>query len=313
MVSSIISAIISSIIAIYIAILAPLWFYTVKYGLRPSNAYGTFLNPPAGYLHFYSFLFTNVVISFASIGILLFALVFLYESTVYPSGSYYRLFRAFFSVFLSYLSLKISYIIIYAGFLLYSIVWGINPDGWYSIFSVTGIMSEISGSGYGNIANVMDFLLLTTYFASISSLFFILLLREAAMALIMIILPIFSVLIVFDSGKRIAYRLYMILIEFSLLPFFILVDLYLIHIFSGIFPMQLALLALAPAVPALVFPETIINGFHMKIFDFMGYLSGIGRRSIQPVFQSASSKNNINSIDWDSVMKKDFEYRRDEN
>ncbi len=313
MVSSVISGIISSIISIYISILDPLWIYTVKFGLDPANAYGIFLNPPAGYIQFYDFLFQNIMVGIASLAILAFALLFLYESVFYGVSYYGKLFRIFFSLFLSYFSLKISYIIIYAGLAVYSTVWNVDPGSWYSLFSITGILSEISGTGYGNILNLLDFLFLTTYFISISSLLFILLLREAAIALIIVIMPIFSALVVFDAGKKILARLYALLIEFSIFPVFILIDLYLIHIFAGMFAMQLALLALAPAVPALLFPETAIHGFHMKSFDYAGYFSRIGKQRIMAGFENAESGVRENSIDWDSIIKKDFEYRRDEN
>lgn len=345
------SGLISIVDASYISIISVLWYYCVYYGLNPKYSFLMIPNSGPTYIEFYNSLYNNIFIKVIQIVVLLFSLSIVVANSighiVSPVRSTLRFLTA---LTISVFSFEIARFVIFLSFLPFNFIWTGGHINWYNLFSVTNEVKQIQSSFTGGnpINQLIDFLFLSGYFLSTLMLLSMLEIRQALILFLVIVLPFFSILMSFKSTEKIAVMAWKLLIEISIIPFFVLVVLYLSHLVIANFLLQLAFLSLASILPLLLVSNasifqantitSLINGLSLesignRIFGFSSGISGIlsgsasfsdqadkGHKAISAspkmgtALISLSGKSSHSSnIVWDRLREKDFEYRKGEN
>lgn len=295
----------------------------------------------------YNDLYSSIFIKIIQITVLLFSIsIIAINSLGYPVSPIRGLYRIATALTISVFSLEIAQLIIFLSYELFNFLWSGQNIDWYNLFSVTNEVKQIQSSfSMGNSGNqVIDFLFLSGYFLSTLSLLAMLEIRQALILFLVIVLPFFSIMISFKSTERFAIMGWKLLIQISVIPFFVLIVLSISHLIIANFLLQLALLSLASIIPLLFVssPSIFQTGALSSIAGalslesignrIIGYSSGASnvlggadsssgkefRRSPSISRNLKGSSGPITSgksnprgagIMWDNVRERDFDYR----
>lgn len=267
------SGLVSLANAAYISLIGVIWFYIVDYGLSPAYSYPTGISGNYGFMSFYHMLFGSIYLETAGIAVLAASLVFIASNSLgrihMPASLAYR---TLFGFSLSFFSFRICLLTLHFALIFFMKVWNYDSFNWYSLISVSGTVKQIHGSHDQNpFFGVMEFLLLSVYFAATGSILAILEIREAMIIFLMLTLPLFSILFVVRGMENMAIRLWKTFLELTFLPFFMLIILFSIHIFAADFALQIGFMLLAAVSPYL-----LVTGGSMFGSRAVSMLSGGG-------------------------------------
>lgn len=264
---------------LYKSIIGVLWVALVSYGLRPGYA---FLIPFTGSTP-YTDLEGAILSGFyyqLSMAVILVAIVSLlvYNSLSGPRSISASFTRIASTVIFGSLSFMITTWALSGLNNIYASIYGGAGIDWYNylLFS-SSFPSPTAGSltqSYLSIA--IQFFSLTAYFISVVSLFAILMLRQALMLLCLLILPIATVLMSVNFGRKYGKIVWEIMVEMSAYPFLVLASLYLAHIFSWDAPLQLAFLFLPSILPGML----LASGRSFLSAPVLGFLGGLSMEGI---------------------------------
>lgn len=266
---------------LYKSLIGVLWYACIYYGLNPHYS---FLLPFLGNSEFISltnslyagffFQFSVLILLFASLGALI---INIYSR---PNSGYTFLFKWIVAVLAGAVSVfVITWLLSLVG-TLYSAIFNSTSFSWYNFlnFSSYSTFSQVSNTQSGSLGILIEIFALTGYFVSVTSLLAILMLRQALMLFAIVLVPFATILGSTSKGKRFSSIVWEIIIEMSAYPFFVLLSLYLAHIFAWDVPLQLAFLFLPTIIPGYLLATG--NSFlNAPIFGFLGGLSLSGAAS----------------------------------
>ncbi len=325
---SIVIAFISLIDHAYIYLISAFWYISTEYGLRPQYA---FIQAEFGNLKFSSLfsVFTGFYAQIVAIGLLASSLIFLFENSFMEStGARNYLVRIAVAMSLVVFSFDIMKAVLYMSDSLFTIIWNGSGINWFSLSSV--VNTNYSFLGTLNLSagenELVEFFLLSSLFVSIGTLFGILMIREALLLVLVIALPFLSVLLLVPRFDSYTMRFWSLFIQLSVLPFFIIIPLYLASLFPGNFPLQLSLITGASLMPLLFVTSTRIFsiGSLYSLLDSLNFQRSLNRLPVPQLDDLASfsfSRNNTGglpgtelsgngTVDWSKVYSKDFDYSR---
>lgn len=260
---SIIDQLIAIINSAYLALVSLFWYYCVKYGLSPTYAFYIIIDPPSRFLDLYYFILNSTYSTVLELALVAGTVFLIAKNSLgIGSGVLNLLVRFSISFLLAAFSYDIAKIILELTSFVYSYLWNYGHIDWYNIFSSLNSINWAGIQGIGNSQHgtILEFLFLSGYFISTLALLGTLMIREALLFFLILILPIFSVLVIFGSTQELAINMWRFFIEGSVLPIFIMIALIAANIFSGYYLLQLAFLSIASSMPIL------ING-GLKIFN----------------------------------------------
>ncbi|MEM0156032.1 MAG: hypothetical protein QW597_05475 [Thermoplasmataceae archaeon] len=330
----------------YVGLIGVFWYFLVKFGLQPSYSFPD-MGSNIPLMGFYSFLFNNLYVEFASIAIVFAAMILMFTSYANSGRAYWTIVSRFsVSVILFVGSMEITQFIIGCTSYAFDSVWSYGSINWYSLLSVTNIssnlitpVSQVSASN-----SLVEFFLLSWLFVATFSLMSMLIVRQAIMIFLSLILPLFSLLFMTDSTSKLPVKLWILYIESSILPFFVMIILVLVHIFYYDFLLQIGFLSLAVLLPTVLMSNSLVYRFSsfQSMYGEMSagsVLSGIGTqggyiRAIMSGDSSVSSAGNMLSyplwnkdkgssgplkvkdhskagIDWKKIEDEKLKYRRE--
>lgn len=245
------SAVISLANQAYLAVIAAIWYYAMHFGLTPQYSFPLGLGNKPSFTTFYDEIFGGVYVELVGVAILIGAFILLASNSMgrisAPSSFLYRV---MFSVSLSFFSFQLCIFIMKFFRALFLQVWDLPDINWLSLFSVTNSVGQIRASfGQDPFFEVMEFLLLSSYFIGSGALLAILEIRQAILIFLILTLPIFSMFFMVKGLDGIAMKFWKLFLEINALPFFIVIIIYAVHLFPSNFLLQIALIFLAAATP----------------------------------------------------------------
>ncbi len=270
---------------LYKSLIGILWYACIYYGLNPHY---TFLLPFLSNSEFteltnslysgFFFQFSVLILLLASLGALI---INTYSK---PSSGYIFLLKWIVAVLVGAVSVfVITWLLTLVGSL-YGAVFKSAGFSWYNFlnFSSYSTLGRVPGNQSGSLGILIEIFALTGYFVSVTSLLAILMIRQALMLFAIVLVPFATILGSTSKGKRFSSIVWEIVIEMSVYPFFVLLSLYLAHIFAWDVPLQLAFLFLPSIIPGYLLATG--NAFlGAPIFGFLGglSLSGIASRGLE--------------------------------
>lgn len=332
-----ISIIISLINTAYLSVIAALWYYSVYFGLAPRYSYPVSISSQHSFIAFYGYLYNSVYTNIAAIIILGGSLLLIATNSfgrAYSSTTF--LYRMLFAFSASFFSFQIGILILRLSRVLFLQIWTYPGVNWYSLFSVGSTLEQIRLSGHTDpFFEVMEFLLLSVYFVGTGGLLSVLEIRQAIVIFLLLTLPLFSLLFMVKGLEGYAIKFWKLFIEISFLPFFILIELYGIHLFPANFLLQLAFILIAASSPYLLVtansvfssglstmissgdvfsspvstPIKLLNPARAGIRTAGLGLLGSGSKGESGPVSLSNSRNSRNNV-FEEEMMRDFEYRR---
>lgn len=329
----------------YKSIIGVLWIALIRYGLRPDVA---FLSPFTSY-DAYRQLELNlsgpIYLQYSSIIVLAATSIMLFlNGFVKPQSSTHFLFRIFSAVILGFISMYIAITALDFVNSIYGVLYSSSGINWsnFLLFSSNDYLSGSPNPVGGPYSVLIEVFTLTGYFTATVSLFSILMIRQALMLFAIIVLPFTTVLVVFNRIPRISLVVWEIIVEMSFYPFFVLLSLYLGHVFSWDVPLQLAFLFLPSILPGLLFAsgkgfltapvlgflsEMTFSASTGSVIGAAGIVTGaIGGNSavskvrdlsLMPVTKgkmnifSKGERANGESLPWKEMISEELKYRRE--
>ncbi len=277
-----------------------LWDITVRYGMNPAYAYNQFLKPENGFLKFYNFLFNNIYSTAIVMAMLASTVLLLIYNSLVKPVSISKLFIKFFAaIILLESSYKISIFIIYASSVFYSSIYTLKSN-WYTV-----IFTNVSIKG-----NLISLLFTGSFMLAIAILFGVLIIRQALMIFFILILPVAAILLILPGGSKIAFKFYRLFFELSFFPFFTIMMLYTISLYSNAF-LEIGIIYVAATAPIFLMTElynyfrsgfnfidtgTIISTMDMIPFD-AGIQNVLNSGKINPVNESSDNSNDFSLQD----------------
>ncbi len=264
---------------LYKSLIGVLWYTSTYYGLNPHY---TFLQPflsNTGYVSLTQAVFNGFYFQFAVLVLLFASIATLILNVISKPGSGYSfLLKWIVAVLLGGISFFVVdwMMAIFGG--VYSILFHSSSFSWYNFlnFSSYSWFSSSSNVKSSSLGVLVEFFTLTGYFVSITSLFTILMLRQALMLFSIVLLPFATILGSTEKGRKIAAIFWEIIIEMSIFPFLVLLSLYLAHTFGSDVPLQLAFLFLPSIIPGLLFR----TGNSFLSAPLLGFLGGLSFSSV---------------------------------
>ncbi|BAB59780.1 membrane protein [Thermoplasma volcanium GSS1] len=299
---SAILSIVNAIVILYTATLSPLWYYIVYYGLNPKFSYSIILKPPGSFYTFYNFISINFYTETLTIASLIFIIAISAMMIIYGVNLLRRALLALLSISLYFVAVRAMLALVLLSYSIYLPFWHFGGINWFSFLNVNGFHMD---QGSGNASGVLNFIFLSTYFWALLALLSMLVFREAAMLLLVIVIPLFVGLSFLDTFRKVAIRLISLFVELSFLPVYVLIDLYLAHVFSFDFILELGIIAISPAIPSILFAESVLLGFPLKILDPMK-IYGLASLPLEKMAK------NVDRLDWSEHMRSEFDYRRED-
>ena len=238
----------------YLSIIAAIWYYVIYYGLAPKYAFPLGIGNNSSFLSFYGFLSDSIYVTVAGLLILGGSLAVIASNSFgkvqFPSSFIYR---AVFSITLSFFSLQISFLVMRLFLALFLQVWGYGGMNWYSLFSVSGLISQIKMSfAQSPFLKAIEFLVLSVLFTGTGALLAVLEIRQAILIFQVLTLTLYSLFFVMRGLDSIAMKFWKLFFEVNALPFFILLILFNVHLFPNDFPLQVGFITLAATSPYLL-------------------------------------------------------------
>lgn len=325
---SLLTSLVALIDRVYIYVISAFWSLSVKYGLNPGYAFAQneFTNT-----RFSSLLdsFTGFYPQLIAIAFTISSLIYLFENSFIVAQEWeHYLIRAFLVFSVIIFSFDIIRGILYLENSLYSTIWSNSGIAWNSLISLIGNHLNIGFSLNlsQNENNVVEFFLLTALFASVGTLFGVLMLRVAIILILVVVLPFLSTLLFIRRFDSFTLRFWSLFLQLSIIPFLTLIPLYIAAITVDDFPLQLALIVSAALLPVLFVTSSRVFSVGsflsmLDAFNFQRVLSDNPFPRINSVIgnlqynNSSVGSNNqpISSsgiIDWTKLYARDLEYRR---
>lgn len=326
--SSILVSLVSIVDQAYKYLISAFWYISVQYGLKPGYAFIQTEFGNAGFTSLFS-AFTGLYAQVIAIGLLVSALFFLFENSFMRAvASRDYLVRIAVSVALVVFSFDIMRAVLYVGYKLYEIPWNDAGINWYSLSSVVNTnYAFLNTLNYTATENeLVEFFLLSSLFVSVGTLFGVLMIREAILLVLMVALPFISVLTLISKFDSYTTRFWSLFFQLSVLPFFVIIPLYLASLFPANFPLQLSLVTGAALMPVLFVSATRIFslGSLYSLLDSMSFQRSMERLPL-PALQDIVQPGNPGSrqsgnagfemnaggtVDWSKVYSRDFNYSR---
>lgn len=325
---SIIVSLISLIDQAYKYLISAFWYISVQYGLKPGYAFIQTEFANTGFTSLFS-AFTGIYAQIIAIGLLVSALFFLFENSFMQSvASRDYLVRIAVSIALVVFSFDLMRGILYVGYRFFEIAWNGSGVNWYSLSSVVNTnYSFLNNLNYTAAENsLVEFFLLSSLFVSVGTLFGVLMIREAILLVLMVALPFISVLTLISKFDSYTMRFWSLFFQLSVLPFFVIIPLYLASLFPDNFPLQLSLITGAALMPVLFVSSTRIFslGSLYSLLDSMSFQRSMSRLPL-PQLQDLTHFGGMGgqagentgpalgaggTVDWSKVYSKDFDYSR---
>lgn len=258
----------------YKAVIGVLWPALITYGLIPKYAFLTQFTSYSPYRNLENALIGGAFFQFSVLSILLATLsMLIMNSFLKPQTIHFFIYKMAVSVILA----SVSFIVTIWSFSelgsVYATIYnsaGINWSNFLLFSSGNYISGPVNPAG-GGYSILIEAFTLTGYFTSIVSLFSILMLRQALLLFSFVVLPFSTIMMVFNKGRKFAERIWEIIIEMAAYPYFVLLSLYLGHLFSWDGPLQLAFLFLPSILPGYLF----VSGRSFLSAPVLGFLSGM--------------------------------------
>lgn len=325
---NVLASLVSLIDHAYIYLISAFWYISVNYGLAPGYAFiqSEFHNQNFNALFS---AFTGIYAQVIAIALLISALAFLFENSFFESAGYRNyLIRVAVAISLVVFSFDIMKAVLYLGYSVFNIIWTNSGVNWYSLSSVVNTnYSFLNPLNYSSAQNeLVEFFLLTSLFISVGTLFGVLMIREAILLVLVIALPFLSVLTLVPKLDSYTMRFWSLFLQLSVLPFFVLIPLYLASLFPGNFPLQLSLITGASLMPLLFVTSTRIFsiGSLYSLLDSMNFqrtLNQLPLPGVEDILSASGNRNSISgnqsnellgggSVDWSKVYSRDFNYSR---
>ncbi len=324
---SIIVSVITLIDHAYIYLISAFWYIATDYGLNPVYSFlqADFAN--ASFTSLFS-IFTGFYAQIVAIAVLASSMVFLFENSFFESvAAKNYVVRLFISIALIVFSFDIMKFILYILSQIFSAVWNGAGINWYSLSSIVGanygIPSSLNLSSAENY--LVEFFLLSALFLSVSTLFGILMIREAILLVLVVVLPFLSLLFLIPRLDSYTMKFWALFLQMSILPFIILVPLYLASLFPYDFPLQLALITAAGLMPVLFVTSSRIFSFGSiySLLDSLNFQRTLDNLPLPDMrqFTELSGKNGYSTgnspelssagtVDWSKVYSRDFDFSK---
>lgn len=324
---SLLASLISIIDHAYIYLISAFWYIATYYGLNPKFAFIQYEFANAKFNSLFT-VFTGIYAQVIAIGLLVSAVVFLFQNSFFRSENArnYTV-RVAIAAALVIFSFDLIRAILYLSYSIFNVIWQGSGINWYSLPSVLNTnYSFLTGQNLSaSINGLVEFFLLSSLFVSVGTLFGLLMIREAIILVLVVALPFLSVLTLVPKIDSYAIRFWSLLIQLSVLPFFMIIPIYLSSLFPGNFPLQLALITGATLMPVLFVTSTRIFslGSLFSLLDSMNFQRTFNRMPL-PGMENLSPANSMNkeqrsqtnlfgnsgSVNWSNVYSKKFDYNR---
>lgn len=312
----------------YVYIISAFWYIAADYGMQPNYAFLQYEFSTDSFTSLFS-LFTGFYAQIVAIAVLISSMFFLVENSLFESvaARNYAI-RIALSVSLLIFSFDIIRGVLYAGNSLFTTIWNGTGVNWYSLSSVMNthfsFLTNVTLTSTENA--IVEFFLMSSLFIAVGTLFGVLMIREAVLLIVIIVLPFFSLLSLIPRLDSYTVRFWALFVQLSILPFFIIVPLYLASLFPSDFPLQLSLISAASIIPVMFVTSSRIFSIGslyslLDSFSFQRTLSDLplpqysdlltgstrGAGNATSSFDAVSPKGTVN---WSKLYSKDFDYRR---
>ncbi|WP_393970646.1 hypothetical protein OXIME_000871 [Oxyplasma meridianum] len=295
---------ISAVLTVIEDALSPLislfWYYAVYYGLNPHYSFGIF--KIAGISGLYNTLLGNFYIPIISLILILSSFVYVVRNSLLePTSSGKFIVRLAVSVSVGILAYQISLAVLDISRSIFLVLWNGNVN-WYALMISINIPSQItqniSGNNLGSL--LLNLVFYSGYFAVTMALLGMLALRQALILFFMVTLPVFTVLSAVPGMEKTAINFWKFFIGLCVLPFFVLIPIYISTLFPNDFILRLALISLAAMMPILLLSQSPIFRFS----TITSFLSGAsigstieyGTATAQGFASIAMGNSDINSV-----------------
>lgn len=264
----------NSLDTIYKGVIGILWNAVISFGLSPNFAFLVPFISNSSFHNLGSYISGTLFYQLASLVILVSSAVTLAFNSIAeprPYGKYIA--RLATSIIIASVSFFMVVWVLKGLDSVYSSVYSNSGVNWsnFLLFSSNSFLTTSQPAINSNYSALIELFTLTGYFTAAVALFAELMLRQALMLLALLLLPIGTVLLAFDRGKRFAMVLWEILLEMSVYPFLVLLCLYMAEIFSWDMPLQLAFLFLPSLIPGIFFA----TGNSFLSTPVMGFVGGM--------------------------------------
>ena len=223
------------------------------------------------------------------------------NSILEPSSSGKFMIRLVISLSVGILAYQVSLAVLDISRSIFLLLWNENIN-WYGIMLSVNIPSQISQNLSGNNLGslLLNLVFYSGYFAVIMALLGMLALRQALILFFMVTLPVFTILSAVPGMEKTAISFWKFFIGLSVLPFFVLIPIYISTLVPDDFILRLALISLAAMMPVLLFSQSPIFRFS----TITSFLSGAslgstieyGAATAQGFAAIATGNSSISSI-----------------
>lgn len=276
------------------------WYYAVYYGLNPTYSFGIF--KMAGISGLYNSLLGSVYIPVISLILIGSSLVYLIRNSILKPDSPGRfVIRLVMSISVGILSYQVSIAVLDISRSIFLVLWNGNVN-WYGILLNVNIPSMVSSNLSGNNLGslLLNLVFYSGYFAVIMALLGMLALRQALILFFIVTLPVFTILSAIPGMEKFAITIWKFFIGLSVLPFFVLIPIYISTLFPNDFILRLGLLSLAAMMPVLLLNQSPIFRFSTIASFLSGSSLGstleYGAATAQGFTSIATGSTDINSI-----------------
>lgn len=280
MISSILNEIISLLFSLLEYSITVLWNLTVKYGLNPYYSYSQFIKPNSSFISFYNLLFNNIYSNITVTVIIFSSLYILIKNSFFVPVKFSNIIIKFFiALIIFYNSYDLGILFLKFSYVFYNYIYKLNGN-WYNILNANPVISS----------KIISLFFVSSFVMAISILFGVLIFRQALIVFFVIVFPLISIFLIVPDTEKYVFKFIRIFFELSFFPFFTLIMLYTLTIFSYDPFLQIGIIYVAAIAPVYFMTE-VFNLFRMGIF---GMVSGFDMPSI--AFSPESLLNSGSSI-----------------
>ncbi len=278
----IISQAFSAILLVAQASAVVLWNVLLTQGFDPAQSYLLVLNPGVNFFGGYERFLNSTMPELTGAVLAVFALFFIYSSSVGEKQATHKLFKPIFAILLSIFSIEIIQGILSAEVYIYNPIWnsGVN---WPTLIPQTTQSGLFSGNG------LVRLLFIAGYDVPMISIYVVLAVRTSLIIFSYLVLPFASLLIIIPYMEKYSITLWKTVVESTALPIFMLLALYPMYIVEGNTMVQIGSLFLCSSIPILFVERARIFG------NMVGSLSSV------IMFESIFERTSIPGILTDRI------------
>ncbi len=260
-----------------------LWDLTVKYGLNPYYSYLQFINSDNSFIAFYNLLFNNIYSNIIVTAIIFSALYILIKNSFFSSIKFSNIIIKFFvALLIFYNSYDLGILFLKFSYTFYNYIYKLNGN-WYNILNINPVISS----------KIISLFFVSSFIMAISILFAVLIFRQALIIFFVLIFPLISIFLIVPDTEKYVFKFIRIFFELSFFPFFAIMMLYTLKIFSYDPFLQIGIIYVSAIAP-IYFMTEAFSLFRMAIF---GMVAGIDLPSMalspEGLLNSGSSLNGI--------------------